>query len=216
MKLEDIIERIYSLGSSPDLISQCLLKISDIDHIKKIIDEFNFDVRHNDDELIIHFVRQGKSKIVHLLLDYGANPRANGDKLLVYACRFCEYSVAERLLDMGVPINIRADEVLDNILYVANSQLLKIVLDHGINISKQQLVSASYKGEPEMLKMLIDHGADPSVFNKFFEEDEKDFNEEKPISKHDEKYIEVANMLLSHGVAPETTFKYLLSWFRMY
>ena len=216
MQLKDIIERIHSLGSSPDLISQCLLKITDIDHIKKIIDEFSFDVRHNDDELIIHFARHGKSNVVHLLLDYGANPRADNDKLLINVCRFCEYSVVKRLLEMGIPINIHNDEVLDMVLYVGNSELLKLVLDYGINIIKHHLLYASYEGEPELLKMLIDHGADPSLFNKFFDEYEKDFNEEKPISKYEEKYIEVANMLLSHGVAPETTFKYLLSWTRIH
>ena len=119
--IQHYINDIYSCGSQTEVIITTLKSmICDKYVIKAIIDEFNFDVNYNNDELItyytqrtMHYESSRVIKIIHMLLDYGANPRAGDDAVFIYACRFGNYKLVKRLLDMGVCVNVREGYALN-------------------------------------------------------------------------------------------------------
>lgn len=205
MAVDQIIKDIYDSGSDKTVILEHLKQITSVDDMKTIIDEFNFDVTYNDNELIIeHNESMDNFDIIELLLDYGANPKAAGDLILQYACdNYAPTNLVKRLLEAGIPAS---DNALHGAIHTKNIGTITLLLDLGVKVSAKSLRAAAHVGEPEIVRILLDYGADMDAFNTFVD----NYDEDDEMKDH--PYIETAMILLSHNIPIETIFKYIMHW----
>lgn len=212
----DHIEDIYSKGSNSEVIMQKLKNTYNITMIKKIIDEFQFDVNYNNCELFIHYI--AFSNILIMLLDYGANPWADNDNLILKVCKYGSYDLIKRLLEL-VPVNVREGGVLSKAIYCQEYEVIKLIMDSGYNIelpeSKKALLGAAKRGEPEILQLLLTYGIDASIFN---DADISSYPKTiKPMYNNvDERYLKIVDILLSYHIPVKTIFRHLIYWYRWY
>ena len=198
------LEKIYSQGSTSDVIMQQLMNSIDIRMMKRIIDEFQFDVNHKNNQLIMWHCHN--RKIVNMLLDYGANPRARNDSIFLLICKHGDHDLIVRFLEMGVPVN--GGRALFNAVHRQTYETIKLILDNGTDInsieSKKALLQAAKRGDPKIFRLLLDYGVDPDIFNESINVDDEN-----------QTYVEIANILLSYNVQHESIFKHLAAGFSL-
>ena len=191
--IDEIIEDIYASGCEPDTILEHLKNITSVNKIKRIIEEFQFDVTYNDNELVLSARR---ADIIELLLDYGADPRANNDELLVYASsNGCSYNLIKRLLESGADVNVNSN-ILLCVISKQNDETLKLVLDYGANIKKTHICFASRYCKLETLRILLYYLDSQMLSN---------------MCQGLQKCVEKANLLLSYNVPAEHILSIFLS-----
>ena len=204
LSIDKAIQDIYDSGCTNDIILHHLKDTYYTSDMKRIIDQFQFDLTYNNNELIIYYAWDPENHhVIEFLLDYGADPRAGDD--IVFS-NTINYNLLKRLLELGVPPNVHNGAALTNIMYTKKFKSIKLLLDAGINIQNEAMIAAAATGKPDILRLLIEYGGDMDVFHKFV-----DIRGEEEIFEKNE-YIETANLLLSYNVPMETILKYLISW----
>lgn len=205
--LDKAIQDIYhtNIDKQEEAIINLLIKLPYIDMMKKVIDEFQFDVTCDDNTLIVHFASLGKDDVVRFLIRYGADARANDDYVFTQACEHGSFDLVKYLLELGVPANVNKGEALMSAL--CDCKILKLLLENGamdnvaIDTINEALIDAVETGLPGSVKVLLDYGADPRVLDNL--EYEADCTQ---------SYVELAETLLSHNVPIKTIFRRMTMW----
>lgn len=182
-----LADRYQHIGTIDDLINEA--DISTLDELYgKVLYAASF---------------RGYVKMVHTLLDKGANVNAQGGvygNALQAASHSGHEKVVQILVEKGANVNVQGGEY-GNALYAASSEghikVVQTLLSNGANVNAQggrfnnALYAASSGGHIEVAKMLLDKGADVNAQGGFYG------NALQAASA--EGHIEVVQMLLDQG-----------------
>lgn len=156
-------------GNSETLYNAVLF--NDVATVKSILSASSCyrpgDIHWQNDRCLCEASKNGRTEIVQLLLDHGANVHTDNDSALRWASTNGHTDTVKVLLDHGAQY---LSDALQRASTNGHTDTVKVLLDHGADVhiaGDSALRWASEKGYTDTVKVLLDHGADVHADNNY-------------------------------------------------
>ena len=121
------------------------------------------------DEALFNASFNGRTPVVALLLDRGADIHFEEDKPLCISCQDNHLATAMLLLDRGADVHTQEDRPLRLAAQNDHVEMVTFLLDRGANVQVRNgmpLRLAAQRGHLETVRLLLDRGADVHAHNE--------------------------------------------------
>lgn len=166
----------FSDDDKHTLLTRTLVKSSDMDFVKHVIDfGYSLDYARNGATILHYAAANSNPKIVRFFIEQGLDVNAKDDSEdppLVYAAQYSENpDVLKELISAGADINF-TDNYGETLLIMAagrnpNPEITRFLLEQGLDIEARDndgftpiLNAALWQSNVDVLELLIDAGAD--------------------------------------------------------
>jgi len=154
----------------------------------------------------------GNVDMIKLLIEYGFNIRANDDHIFIKSATYGHYEIVKLLLEYGVNVHANNDEAIKNSAGNGYHYIVRLLIEYGANLyadNEQALKASVARGHYETVKILLENGANIHVAYGHYETVRISLDNGDNIHKEEEEeplrlavqygHFNVVKLLLENG-----------------